>query len=97
MVDHDDNQTMEERRANMKRMAWIHDAASALARRVEVLTLARDQYKLAVEGEAPPCACCEVKLEWRHLYRCFHCDLWLCPACSKAHFHDGPVFGDYGG
>lgn len=85
------------RHVNMKRMEWIHDPASALARRVEVLTLARDQYKLAVAGEAPPCACCKVELEWRHLYRCFHCDLWLCPACSKVHFQDGPVFGDFGG
>jgi hypothetical protein len=80
----------EHRRANMRERAWIHDRAACLERRVELLGIIRDQARAAKDG-APPCACCEFlpTFGWRSLYRCFECDLWLCPACARAHFAGG--------
>lgn len=29
---------------------------------------------------------CERKIGAIHMFRCFYCDLWLCPRCAKEHF-----------
>lgn len=89
----DECQRDEDRRRqdNAQERAWLHSAAEVQSdgRRVELLTIIRDQYRLAKPGP-PPCACCGHALEWHRLYRCYDCDLWLCPACSRAHFGARP-------
>ena len=79
-----------ERRAAAEERAWVHDRALAEEGRVELLTILRDQHTAARTG-VPPCACCRIVLpRWQQLYRCFHCDLWLCPMCARRHFGKGP-------
>lgn len=77
---------IERRRASAQERAWLHNTEEAENRREELLTIIHDQYRVAVTGAPPPCACCGVELEWRQLYRCHRCDLWLCPMCSRPHF-----------
>ena len=77
--------SLEDRRENAQARDWLHHRDQAVDRRNELLALIRDQSSIAMT-EAPPCACCALVLEWRKLYRCFHCDLWFCPGCSRRHF-----------
>ena len=78
-------QDLEVRRANAKSMAWLHDKEQAVERRIELLTLIRDQFRESVKGP-PNCVCCSVVIQWRNLFRCFYCDLWFCLVCARLHF-----------
>jgi len=81
---------LERRRQRAKEMAWLHDPKEAVARRIELLTLVRDQHTMA-QTAPPACACCGYnEARWPQLFKCFHCDLWFCPACSRNHFGPGP-------
>lgn len=88
---------IEQRRANAVRMAWVHDEGEVKERRDELLVLIREQYKMAVSGSPPFCACCGVELYWHQLYRCFMCDLWFCPMCAGVHFVSAGLGGGVGG
>lgn len=67
---------------------WIHDEHQAEARRDDLLELIRDQAKGLNSDHAQKVRCpgCDRVLPVTRCYRCFQCDLWLCPACSRLHF-----------
>lgn len=82
---------LDSRADHAKERAWLHDRAACQERRVELLEIISDQATVAQTGP-PPCACCGYWAPdrgWRILYRCFECDLWFCPACSRVHFKGG--------
>ncbi len=66
---------------------WIHSAELCQnEKRLELLTLIRDQYNTALTGTSPNCACCDKKIPWHKLFKCYLCSLWLCERCSNRHF-----------
>ena len=74
----------------MKPRSWLHDRVKTKARIGEARAILKGQVTDVLRGNTPTCACCQASPDrgFLGLYRCYQCDLWLCRACTKAHFPD---------
>lgn len=77
-----------ELRENAAARAWLHSPPTTDAQRDELRGIVREQLRMLARDIPPDCACCQVPATrgFRGLYRCYQCDLWLCPACAREHF-----------
>ena len=93
MVDH---QLINECTKEDNDVTWIIEGSGAIGelmpenRRIQILSLIRDQYSRATLGTKVPCPCGREINITLHGYRCYHCGVVFCDGCARQHFGDRP-------